>query len=124
MNFQEKAIYQQIHPARIFTDWASGIYACYCFWHQQIVLGLVMMFIPSLVVSVLVTRFADLEKLKNSSFGKYYKRIYSKSIDLVRFAGFILMMGGSWLQNWELIIGGFVVVLYTWILGIFTSKKS
>lgn len=123
MNFKEKALYQQIHPLRLITDWGSGLYACYCFWDQQMLLGIAMMFVPSLVVSLFVTRFGDLEKLKNSSFGKYYQRIYSKSIDLIRFIGFIIMAAGSWIHQWELLFGGLAIILYTWVFGIFSSKK-
>ena len=122
MNLQEKNLYQQIHPIRIATDWLSGFYACYLFWQHEPIPALVMAFIPSLVVSLFVVKNSDLEKLKNSAFGRYYKRIYSKSIDLVRFAGFVVMSVSSWYQEWSGIILGVLIVLATWIYGLFTKS--
>ena len=105
------------------ADWGGGIYACYCFWQKNILLGMVMMFVPSLIVSVFITRSADLERIKASAFGKYYARIYTKTIDTVRFGGFMLMAFGSWAHAWILIGGGIAVITYTWIYGLFQSPQ-
>ena len=120
MNLLEKNLYQQIHPARLFTDWASGFVACYLFWEHDLVFALIVAFIPSLIVSLIVVRFANLEKLKNSPFGKYHKRFYNKTIDAVRLAGFIVMAGGSWFQFFEIAGAGLAIILWTWLYGLFT----
>ncbi len=122
MNLPEKNLYQQIHPARLITDWVTGFYACYLCWQHELVPALVVAFIPSLVVSLIVVRFADLEKIRNSPFGRYFKRTYNKKIDFIRFGGFIIMAAGSW--NNMLFIAGFglIVIVGTWVYGMFDKK--
>jgi hypothetical protein len=47
MNLPEKNLYQQIHPARLTADWATGLYACYLLWQQELVTAMIVAFIPS-----------------------------------------------------------------------------
>ncbi len=122
MTLQEKNLYQQIHPARLITDWASGIAACFLFWHNDIWLGVALSFGPSLIVSLLVIHFADLDKIQRSKFGEYFRRTYNKKVDLIRFAGFVVAAGASWWQNIPGIAAGFVVILGTWIYGLILKK--
>lgn len=123
MTLQEKSLYQQIHPLRLFTDWASGLYACYLFWYGEVTMGIILAFAPSLLVSLLVIRTADLDKIKRSTFGRYFARTYSKTIDLIRFGGFVLMAGSSWYHSIEGMAAGFAVIAGTWTYGVFTLKN-
>ncbi|MBI2427536.1 MAG: hypothetical protein HYV29_01820 [Ignavibacteriales bacterium] len=122
MTLQEKNLYQQIHPARLITDWAAGIAACYLFWQNDIWLGVAISFVPSLIVSLLVIRFADLEKIRQSTFGDYFKRTYSKRVDLIRFAGFVVTAGASWWQNIPGVAAGIVIIIATWTYGLMIKK--
>ncbi len=124
MTLQEKSLYQQIHPARLFVDWASGLYACFLFWNDEITSGIISAFVPSLIVSLFIIRIADLEKLKNSRFGRYFQRTYTKAIDLIRFAGFVVMAGASWYHNPAGIAVGFVIIVGTWTYGFFYTKQA
>jgi hypothetical protein len=122
MTLQEKNLYQQIHPARLITDWVSGIAAWYLFWQNDIWFGVALSFGPSLIVSLLVIRFADLDKVKNSPFGEYFKRTYNKKVDLIRFAGFVIAAGASWWQNIPGIAVGIAVITATWTYGLVVKK--
>jgi hypothetical protein len=127
MNYQEKNIYQQIHPVRLIVDWGTGFYSCYLFWNNDFIPALIVAFIPSLIVAAIIFRFVDLEPYKNSRFGRYYKRIYNKQVDLLRFMGFAVMAIASWYHEWFGIAAGLILILYTWIYGIFqkqTEKKK
>ena len=123
MNLPEKNLYQQIHPARLIADWATGLYACYLLWQQELVTAMIVAFIPSLIISLIIVRFGDLEKIKNSPFGRYYKRTYNKSIDIIRFGGFVIMAGGSWGQSYQAVGAGLSIIIGTWTYGLFSSKK-
>ena len=123
MTLLEKNLYQQIHPVRLLTDWVSGIFACYLFWNQELTSGLIAAFIPSLLVSLIVLKFTDLEKIKNSKFGQYYKRTYTKTVDFIRFGGFVIMAAGSWIQSIQLAGVGLIIIIATWTYGLFQTKK-
>ena len=122
MNLPEKNLYQQIHPARLIADWSTGLYACYLLWHQELIPAMIVAFIPSLIISLIIVRFVDLEKTKNSAFGRYYKRTYTKTVDLIRFGGFVIMAGGSWGQSLPTLGIGLAVIIGTWTYGLFLKK--
>lgn len=122
MNLIEKNLYQQIHPVRLATDWLSGFAACYLFWQQEVAGALIVAFIPSLFVSLVVMRFVDLEKTKNSAFGRFYKRTHKPWLDSVRLGGFIVMAVGCFNH---LLLGfaiGLVSIIGTWTHGLFAKK--
>jgi hypothetical protein len=118
MNLIEKNLYQQIHPLRLAVDWSSGFFACYLLWHQEIAGALIVAFIPSLFVSMIVMRFVDLEKIKNSAFGRYYKRTYKQSLDLIRLAGFVVMALGSYYHLLPVAGVGLAIIVITWTYGL------
>lgn len=123
MNLIEKNLYQQIHPLRLATDWLSGFASCYLFWQQEIAGGLIVAFIPSLFASLIVMRFVDLEKTKNSAFGRYYKRTYKKSHDTIRLAGFAIMAIGSFNRSLPAAAVGLVIIIASWMIGFFPKKS-
>jgi hypothetical protein len=122
MTLIEKNLYSQIHPVRLFTDWTTGLYAVYLLWYQDLVAAMITAFIPSLIVSLVIVRFVDLEKVKNAPFGRYFKRTYNRTIDLTRFGGFIIMCGGAWMQVAPAVAVGLAVIIGTWTYGLFTKK--
>ncbi len=122
MNLIEKNLYQQIHPLRLATDWLSGFAACYLLWQKEIAGGIIIAFIPSLFVSLVVMRFVDLEKVKNSAFGRYYKRTYKQLLDTLRLAGFAVMAIGSYNQSLPAAGAGLLLIIGTWTIGIFQKK--
>jgi hypothetical protein len=122
MNLIEKNLYQQIHPLRLAADWLSGFAACYLFWQQEIAGGLIIAFIPSLFVSLVLMRFVDLEKVKNSTFGRYYKRTYKQILDTFRLAGFVVMAVGSYYHSLPAAGAGLLLIIGTWTIGIFQKK--
>ncbi|MFA6469065.1 MAG: hypothetical protein WCW35_09210 [Bacteroidota bacterium] len=122
MNLLEKNLYQQIHPARLITDVSTAFGACYFFWQHDVVGALIVAFIPSLFVSLTIVRFANLERIKNSAFGRYHKRIYNKTVEFIRLAGLAAMAIASWYQSLDAAGAGFAVILITWSYGLFTKK--
>ena len=124
MTLQEKTFYQQIHPLRLFVDWTTGFYSCYLFWQQDIILALFIAFIPSIVVSMFLAKFGELEKLKTSAFGKYLRRTSNKSVDLIRLCAFSCMAVGSWLHQIPITAIGLLVVIGTWTYGLLMKSNS
>jgi len=107
----------------LLVDWSTGLYACYLLWQQELVPAIVVAFIPSLIISLIVVRFVNLERIKNSSFGRYYKRTYNKTIDLTRFGAFVIMAIGSWSQSLIIAGIGLAIILGTWTYGLLINKK-
>jgi len=50
MTLQEKSLYHQIHPTKLFTDWSMALIALYPFWHHHLIIALLIAFVPSMIV--------------------------------------------------------------------------
>ena len=122
---QEKVLYHQIHPAKLAVDICVTAVALYFFWIHWLLLALAVSLIPSVVASALIVRLVDLTKYADNKFGNYIKRYMTRLIEVVRFAGFVVMAVGAWVHVWWLIPIGFVVVVLGWLRGvIFPNGKA
>jgi hypothetical protein len=114
MNWKEKYIYHQIHPAKLLTDIAAGIASLYPFWLHQLPLALLIMLVPPLIASLLTIRYANLQRRKESSFGKYVDRNMTPLVEAIRFAGMVLMAAGAWSHSFAMIILGAGAIIGAW----------
>lgn len=124
MDLRERTLYHQIHPLKLAVDWGAGIVALLPFWRHQLLVALLIAFMPSILVSFLLIRFADLEKYKLSRFGRYVKRYMTRSAEAVRFAGYALMAVGAWSHAAWLIIIGLFIILMAWLRGVIFPNNA
>ena len=123
MNLEERSLYHQIHPLKLFVDWGTGIVALYLFWRHKLAAGLVIALIPPVIVSFILIRFANLEKYKESSFGRYVHKYMTRQIEVTRLAGYAIMALGAWAHIiWLIPLGLFIIVL-GWIRGSIFPKN-
>ena len=122
MYFSEKAIYHQIHPAKLATDISSSLISTYLLWQQEFGLAMLCAFLPAIFASVLVLRFADLERLKQSVFGRYVGHFMNRRIEAWRFAGQVIAWVGAWYHQFWLIPVGFAAVIAAWMSGLWLKK--
>ena|SRR5579859_7076213 len=123
MTFQEKSLYHQIHPLKLATDIGVTFPALYLLWQHQLVAGLIVTFVPSIIVSALVMRFANLEPYKESALGHYIQKYMSQTVVAMRVAGLFVMMIGAWLQAFWLIALGLALVVLAWLRGVILPKR-
>jgi uncharacterized membrane protein len=123
MTLQEKSLYHQIHPAKLFADWSTGLIALYPFWHHNLLLGLLIAFVPSIISSLVIVRFADLEKYKESKFGRYVRLYMTGAVEAIRFIGYGIMAVGAWVHIvWAIPIGLLIIIL-AWLHGVIFPRK-
>ena len=75
MTPQEKTLYHQIHPLKLCTDISAEFVSLYLFWQRKLIAGLVAMLVPPMIASALILKLANLERYKESAFGRYV-RVY------------------------------------------------
>jgi len=123
VTLEEKKIYSQIHPVKLLTDIATGFGAVYLLWLHYLVAAVCVAFIPSTVVSLYLIAKVDLERYKDSTFGTYLRRnVASKSSDWIRFAGFVVMLTGGWINRLWLAAVGFLIIVFVWGKGLIFTK--
>lgn len=118
MNFEEKSLYQQIHPLKLLTDWGTGIVALYLFWQHALITALLVAFVPSLLVSLWLIRCANLDKYKQSRFGQYVRQHMTRWMQALRLVGYGVMAMAAWYHHAWLMLLGLLAILLAWFRGV------
>ena len=118
MDLPEKVLYHQIHPVKLFTDWSTAFLSFVLFWCQELVAGVIVAFVPALIVSLILIRSADLERYKTSRFGRYVARYMNRAAQAVRLTGYALAAIGAWTHLLVLVPIGITVILVGWGWGL------
>ncbi len=113
----EKVIYHQIHPAKLSVDIASAVLSLYLFWIHQLILGLLGGFIPSIIASVLIIRYVNLDRYAVSPLGRYVGKHMTRNMEAVRLAGLFVFWFGAWFHTPWIIGVGCLIVVFGWIRG-------
>src|SRR5580704_13934270 len=124
MTLREKALYHQIHPAKLATDILTEPVSLYFFWRHDLWIGLATHFLPPIIASALVMRFVDLERLKASPLGRYVGRHMTRSVAAARMAGDLVMVAGAWLRSPWIIVAGVAVVVAAWLSGRWAGERA
>ena len=124
MTLQEKALYHQIHPAKLATDIGATPIALYLLWQHSLIAGLIVTFVPSIIASFVIIRFVNLEPYKASAFGRYVGRYMTPATQLARVVGLVGMVVGAWLRLWWLIALSLLLVLLAWLRGVIFPRSA
>jgi hypothetical protein len=117
MGIREKALHHQIHPVKLFTDVSTSFMSLFLIWQRNLVAGLLIGIIPSIVISLVVIRFANLEKIKQSSFGRYVGRYMTNKMQAMRLLGQVVGWFGAWYRIALLVVLGYLAILLGWTRG-------
>ena len=124
MDLSEKVLYHQIHSAKLSADVFAAIVSTYLIWQHEFGLAMLSAFVPAILASALVIRFADLERLKQSPFGHYIHQFMNRRIEAWRFAGQIVVWVGAWYHQFWLIPAGLAVVIAAWMSGLWRKSST
>jgi hypothetical protein len=58
----DKILYHQIHPAKLAVDIAAGVVSTWLLWRHQLLLGMLIAWLPSIVVTAAMMRWMDFEQ--------------------------------------------------------------
>ena len=118
MNFAERALYHQIHPAKLFADIATALVAIDLFWRQALVPGLIIALLPPLLVSAVLMREADFERYRASPMGAYLRQFMPPWVQALRLFGVGVAFYAAWYQFPAGVISGLALVAICWANGI------
>ncbi|SRR5581483_272727 len=104
----------QGHPAKLATDWLSGLAALALLWQGRAFAGVMVLLVPPLVGTLLVLRFVDLAPLKATRWGRALVRRMVPALQGLRLAGFLVAAVGAWLHAPAEIAVGLALVLAAW----------
>ena len=124
MTLQERILYHQMHPLKLGTDIVAQVIATIFFWDHLLLIGFLVMFIPSVIVSALIIPTFDLTWIKDSAVGRYVQWEMTHAMEAVRLAGTAPMVFGAWFHLPWLIALGIPVILFGWLRGLIFQQKA
>jgi len=124
MTSKEKMLYHQIHPLKLFVDISTSLLTTYFAWQHNVTWFLILFLIPSVIITILLIKYADLDRLKNSDFGKYVGVSMTRTIEAIRFGGQIIMWVAAWFHLPILIAVGILTIIAGWLNGKFFKRIS
>jgi hypothetical protein len=119
MSFAERALYHQIHPAKLFADIATALIGIDLFWRHQLAPGLIVALLPPVLVSAVLLREGDLERFRSSAMGAYLRRFMPPWVQAVRLFGVAVAFYASWHHFPAGIYSGLALVAVCWANGLF-----
>jgi hypothetical protein len=124
MELRERVLYHQIHPLKLATDWATAIVAAVLLWRHRLVPALAVGFLPSVLVSVLLIRGADLRAQRDSAPGRYVAGWMTRGVEAARFGGLAIGWAGAWAHRAALVALGVVAIVGCWLGGLLRRTTS
>jgi len=124
MDFGEKVLYHQIHPAKLAADIGASLVSTYLMWRRRFVAAMLGAFVPAVLASILVIGYADLERRKHSRFGRYVHRYMDWRVSAWRSLGQVVMWVGAWYRVGKLIPIGLAIVVGAWASGVWRKSTN
>lgn len=124
MNFSEKKLYHQIHPLKLTVDVFSGFFTTYLLWKHNVVWFLILFLLPSVLISWVLIKFANLEPFKDSAFGEYIRQYMTSKIEVIRLVGQLIMWLAAWYHAAVFIVTGIFIIIGAWSNGLLFKKGS
>jgi hypothetical protein len=117
LTFSERVLYHQIHPAKLFADMATPLFAIDLFWRHALIPGLIVAVLPPVLVSAVLVHEADLGRYRSSPMGAYLRRFMPPWVQAVRIFGIAVAFYAGWYHVTAGVIGGLALVALCWGAG-------
>jgi hypothetical protein len=118
VTLEDRVLYHQIHPAKLATDWLTAFGAVVLFWQHRVGAALLLGVIPSIVATIVIVNWVNLEAYRHSAFGRYMKRYMTRRVEAARFLGLVPLWRGAWIHQPLIIAAGVVWILGCWLWGL------
>ena len=121
LGLPERLLYHQTHPLKLATDFSTAIASLVLLGSHRLGLALIVMWIPSVIVSVVMIRRCDFSGTRDAAVGAYLRRYMTRNMETVRFLGLGVAAVGAWIHGtWLIVLGAALVAggwFGPWLLG-------
>ena len=108
----------QVHPAKLAIDISSSLASTVLLWRRYARAGLLFRYIPPLIGSAAVLRFADLDARRDRPSGRYVVAHMPPAAQAIRLAGDTMMAFGAWRRRPAIVAVGVVLIALGWSDGV------
>jgi hypothetical protein len=118
MEPRDRVLYHQIHPLKLGGDIGADLVSLPLIWTGRRRLGMLIHWATPVVASaVVLPRTADLERLRESSAGRYVNHEMTPPMQAIRLIGDAITVAGAWRRRADWIALGGLVVAAGWTVG-------
>ena len=118
MTLAERALYHQIHPAKLGADLAAELVSLPLYWRgRNRAATVVHLGVPLVASAVVLGRTGELERLRDSRAGRYVLVEMTPAMQALRMAGDAVTVLGARRRSLPLVALGAAVVVGGWTLG-------
>jgi hypothetical protein len=109
---------------KLFTDISAEVFSLYLFWKRKLLAGLLVIFLPPIIASLLIMRWVDLGPYKHSAFGNYLRTYMTPSVVAMGVLGTIITHLGAWYRRPFLLPVGLGLVAVGWLRGVLWLREA
>ena len=117
MTLHERLLYHHVHPLKLVVDLVSAITAAVLLWQQHLLRAALIGLVPPAIASLLVMQFVNLDRLRETSLGRYVGRYMSLPLHVTAVAGVIIFWLASWYRSIFYCVVGLLIVTFAWVRG-------
>jgi hypothetical protein len=120
MTLRQRALYHQIHPAKLAVDWTAGLAGAILLWQHRLAAGLFWGLGPPIVASApFLLGFCDrtLTRYQASALGGYIARSMTRGMEALRLVGLAVLWYGAWRHQLGVFALGLVLIVLAWLRG-------
>jgi hypothetical protein len=118
LTLPERALYHQIHPAKLGADLTAELISLPLYWRgRNRAASVVHMAVPIVASAVVLGRTAELERLRDSRAGRYVLVEMTPAMQALRMAGDAVAVLGARRRSVPLVALGAAIVAGGWTLG-------
>ena len=122
---REKLLYHQIHPVKLGVDFSTSFASCWLLWRHELLLGTVVAWVPSVLVTLAMVSLMDFRPERDSRFGHYVARHMTRLAEGIRFGGQFVAWAGAWSHAAWAIALGYAVIVVGWTYSLpFVDRRS
>lgn len=116
---ERRILVHQVHPAKLATDIVASVISLAMLWRHQLIAGLAVHYVAPVIGSLAVFRFADVDRMAETSAGGYVLRNMPPVMVALRLAGDTLTVFGAWRRRPAEVAVGLLLVALGWSRGLF-----
>jgi hypothetical protein len=124
MTRSDRMLFHQIHPAKLLTDFGTSFASTWLLWEQHWALWALVAFVPSIVMTGLLLRFANLDALRRSWLGHYVAQHMSRAVVARRIVGQLVVWAAAAAHVPWLIPFGYFIVVWAWLDGLWATSPK
>ena len=109
----------QVHPVKLAFDVSASIISNFMLWRHRLAFGILARYLPPMVGSALVLRYADVQSLEQTPRGRYVLEHMPPATTAIRLAGDTVMAVGAWRRRPTWMLAGTLLVVAGWSHGLF-----